>query len=134
MEEVFDQIKQFHGHVGPYAIIGYKMGLIANKNLGADPFCKKVVVWTDTNPPLSCVIDGIQLSSGCTLGKGSITIEKGEIPKALFEGNNGKQIQITLKTNVKDEIDANVTNNNIERYSEVIFKRSDPELFKINIG
>jgi len=38
MEEILKKIEQFHGHIGPYVIIGYKMGEISTNNLGKDPF------------------------------------------------------------------------------------------------
>ena len=79
MNETLKQIEKFHGHIGPYAVIGYRMGLVANKKLGSDPFLKKAVVFTGTNPPLSCIVDGIQISSGCTFGKGNIRVEKGKL-------------------------------------------------------
>ena len=60
------------------------MGLIANEKLGSDPFCKRAKVFTGTNPPVSCIIDGIQLSSNCTLGKGRITVENKNLAKAEF--------------------------------------------------
>jgi len=80
MEETLSKIEQFHGHLGPYAVIGYKMGKIAKKQLGSDPFSKEAVIWTGTKPPLSCIIDGIQISSGCTLGKGNISIRQDGVP------------------------------------------------------
>ena len=76
MNKTLADLEKFHGHLGPYVIIGFKMGQIANNKLGKDPFCKKAITWTGKNPPVSCIIDGIQLSSGCTLGKGNIIVKK----------------------------------------------------------
>ena len=124
-------IEQFHGHIGPYAVIGYRMGKIANEKLGKDPFNKKAQVWTGSVPPMSCVIDGIQMSSGCTIGKGNLKLLSGKIPKALFLTNDGKQIEIHLLESIKNEIDKNVNEQNIISYSEDLFKKSDKELFEI---
>jgi len=131
MEETLSKIEQFHGHLGPYAVIGYKMGKIAKKQLGSDPFSKEAVIWTGTKPPLSCIIDGIQISSGCTLGKGNISIRQDGGPKVQFKGENGSRLEIILKKHIQQEIDTKVTKENIIRYSEQIFKRSDQELFDI---
>jgi formylmethanofuran dehydrogenase subunit E len=131
MDEPFEQIKKFHGHLGPYVVIGYRMGIIANQHLGNDPFGKNAVVWTDKNPPGSCIIDGIQISSGCTLGKGNISVKQSDTPKAVFSNKDGKQIQIVLKPSVKKEIDAKVTDENMLTYSLNIFRRSKSELFDI---
>ena len=132
MNETLREIKRFHGHIGPYAIIGYKMGELANKMLGSDPFSKKVVVWTGTTPPLSCIIDGLQISSGCTLGKGNILVHQKGSPKAQFTSNDGKKIEITLKPSIKDEIDTTVTEENIVSFSEEFYQRTNQELFDIS--
>ena len=126
------QIERFHGHLGPYAVIGYKMGEKANKLLGSDPFSKSAVVWTGSTPPMSCIIDGIQLSSGCTLGKGNLSVNSDGLPKARFTNNNGKQIEIVLRSKVMHEIDTMVTEENILRFSEQLYQRSDQELFEIS--
>ena len=131
MKETLSKIEQFHGHLGPYAVIGYKMGKIAKQQLGSDPFSKEAVIWTGTKPPLSCIIDGIQISSGCTLGKGNISILQEGVPKVQFKGENGKQLEIILKKHVQQEIDTKVTKENIISFSEQIFNKSDQELFDI---
>ena len=132
MNETLRQIERFHGHIGPYAIVGYKMGEIANKMLGSDPFSKKAVAWTGTTPPLSCIIDGLQISSGCTMGKGNILVHQESSPKVQFTNNDGKKIKITLKPAIKQEIETTVTEENIVSFSEKFYQRTDQELFDIS--
>jgi len=132
VDDALHQIKQFHGHLGPYVVIGYMMGKFANEHLGSDPFSKSVVVRTGLAPPLSCLIDGIQISSGCTLGKGNIVVKQDGIQKACFTNKNGKRIEIFLKLNIKHEIDTTVTERNAESYSKQLFKKSNRDLFDIS--
>lgn len=131
MDEILKQIEKFHGHLGPYAVIGYKMGKIANEKLGSDPFCKKAKVYTGTDPPVSCIIDGIQLSSSCTLGKGRISVEDKNLAKAEFTSEKNKKLTIVLKPEIRKEIDTTLTQVNIIEYSEKIYAKSDEELFEI---
>lgn len=131
MNEILKQIEQFHGHIGPYAVIGYRMGLLAKEKLGSDPFSKKAVVCTGINPPLSCIIDGIQISSGCTYGKGNLSIKNQDTAKAKFSTDDGKCIQIILKLDIRKEIDSNVNKKNMISYSKKMFEKSDEELFEI---
>jgi len=131
MEETLKMLQDFHGHLGPYAVIGYRMGKIACRELNNDPFSKNVIVLTGTNPPISCIIDGVQLGSGCTFGKGNIKIQNKKQPIAIFKDKNGKQIRITLKKEIKDEIDLKVTEKNMIDYSEKIFEKSEEELFEL---
>ena len=131
MDETLKQIEKFHGHLGPYAVIGYKMGKIANKKLGSDPFCKKAKVYTGTKPPVSCIIDGIQLSSNCTLGKGRIQVEDKNLAKVEFTSEKNEKLIISLKSKIKKEIDTTITEENMIEYSEQIYTKSDEELFEI---
>ena len=128
MNETLKRIEQFHGHIGPYAIIGYKMGKIANQHLGEAPFSKHAIVCTGTSPPISCIIDGIQLSSGCTLGTGKITVRNEGIPKARFTNNERRSIEIILKSHIREEIDTSVNDDNIVEYSMQLYEKSDKEL------
>ena len=131
MDKILKQIEKFHGHLGPYVVLGYKMGEIANKILGKDFFSKKATVFSGISPPLSCIIDGVQISSGCTLGKGNIKVNNDGLAKTQFSDNNGKKIEITLKSNIKNELDTLVTDENIIDYSKKLFQKPDSELFHI---
>lgn len=44
------------------------------KNLCSDPFQMKAEVFCQDKPPQSCLADGVQIGSGCTLGKRNIRI------------------------------------------------------------
>ena len=129
MNETLKFIEKFHGHLGPYAVIGYRMGRIACAKLNDDPFEKNVEVFTGNTPPISCIVDGIQLGSGCTLGKGNIKIFDEKKPIAIFKDKKGKTIKITLKKEVQNEIDTKITDENIIEYAEKIYDKSDGELF-----
>ena len=73
-------LRTFHGHLGPFVVIGYRMGQHALTLTGSDGhFGIRAHVHTGDRPPRSCLIDGIQLGAGCTLGKRNIqlTVEEG---------------------------------------------------------
>jgi formylmethanofuran dehydrogenase subunit E len=69
------------------------------------------------------------MSSGCTLGKGNLTVKDEGVPKAHFSTKDGKQFKIRLKNLIQNEIDTTVTEENIINYSECLFEKSDTELF-----
>jgi formylmethanofuran dehydrogenase subunit E len=75
----------FHGHLGPFLVFGLRMGRVAVQRLKPKHIHElSATVWTKTSPPQSCVLDGIQVSSGCTLGKGNIRVEKSQRTKVKF--------------------------------------------------
>jgi pyrimidine-specific ribonucleoside hydrolase len=77
---------EFHTHLGIYSIVGAKMGLRAREYFGADLDGLKVTSWAGRTPPISCLTDGLQASTGATLGHGTIAVadSPAPMPKAYF--------------------------------------------------
>ena len=77
---------ELHGHLGIYAIIGAKMGLRARQyfHIGVDDI--SITSYAGKTPPLSCMNDGLQVSTGGTVGHGLITVSPTPpfLPKAAF--------------------------------------------------
>jgi formylmethanofuran dehydrogenase subunit E len=93
----------FHGHLGAFLILGLKAGMLANEILGKHHFETNVVVETQPFPPCSCFVDGIQVTTGCTMGKGNIRLEKGDLLMATFMKGDHK-LKLRLKVEVLKEL------------------------------
>lgn len=96
---------ELHRHLGVFAIIGVKMGIRAREyfDTGVDEF--SAVSFAGSLPPLSCMNDGIQVSTGATPGHGLLTVknENPAAPTAEFIYLNRK-IRLTLKAEIADMI------------------------------
>lgn len=92
---------EIHGHTGIYSIIGAKMGIRAMEYFNVGVNNLSVTAYTGHKPPLSCFNDGIQISTGATIGQGLITVSDSviKIPTATFEFNNLK-VKISLKKEI----------------------------------
>ena len=94
---------EFHDHLGIYSIVGAKMGLRARGyfNVGRDELL--VVSYAGSQPPVSCFNDGLQVSTGATLGHGTISLktDSPQIPKATFTFKN-TTISLQLKEDYWD--------------------------------
>ncbi len=94
---------ELHGHLGIYSIIGAKMGLRARQhfNIGVDDI--SVVSFAGSTPPLSCMNDGLQVSTGGTVGHGLFVVspEPPYRPEATFTFK-GRTVRIRLKDRVWD--------------------------------
>ncbi len=76
--ETLHRLRQFHGHVGPYAVLGYRLGLWILQRLGcARYFGASVTVRGPDSTPFTCTLDGIQMATGYTLGKGNLILQAG---------------------------------------------------------
>ncbi len=81
LDERLERARQFHGHLGPCLILGLRIGEAIVRELGGRRyFGLSVVAKCPPQPPPSCVLDGLQLSTGCTMGKRNISLEPGEPP------------------------------------------------------
>lgn len=89
---------ELHRHLGVFAIVGVKMGIRAREYFatGVDEF--NVFSHAGSTPPLSCMNDGIQVSTGATPGHGLLNVKADEpfSPAAEFSYLDRK-IKITLK-------------------------------------
>lgn len=132
-EDVLERIARFHGHLGPFVVVGFRMGELANKSLGADPFGKTALVLTGGKPPRSCVIDGIQLSSGCTLGKGGIAVvDQGEVASIFLSKAGGKSLRVRLRGPILERIVA-MSRDEMEALATELYSKSDEELFDVRL-
>jgi inosine-uridine nucleoside N-ribohydrolase len=96
---------ELHRHVGIYALIGAKMGIRAREYFGTGVDEMFVTSFAGSTPPFSCMNDGLQVSTGATLGHGLIRLAANDdvAPKAEFE-YLGQKISISLKNSYKNQI------------------------------
>jgi len=100
---------EFHGHLGVFSIVGAKMGIKARELFGVGPDMLDVTTYAGSKPPYSCLTDGIQVSTGATLGMGTIHLAADiEVkPKAIFT-YKGRSVQISLKKEYLQKVDADI--------------------------
>jgi pyrimidine-specific ribonucleoside hydrolase len=96
---------ELHRHLGVFAIIGVKMGIRAREyfNTGVDEF--SAVSFAGSTPPLSCMNDGIQVSTGATPGHGLLTVIN-KVPSApIVEFTYlNRKIKLILKPEIAEKI------------------------------
>lgn len=128
LKELIERGTEFHGHLGPFLVLGIRMGLLALRELGSSGHKEiEAAVKTGTTPPISCLIDGIQISTGCTMGKGNITTaDLGRAEAAFSAGGEG--LTLRVKDRVMEEIRSGKFSS-LEKFAWEISERSDGELF-----
>ena len=93
---------RFHGHTGPFLALGYKAGKYAMERLKPQKILDiKCYVKTIGKKPYTCIIDGIQCSTHCTVGKGNIKIEgtSDERVETTFRCK-GREVMLTPKPHI----------------------------------
>ena len=98
---------ELHRHLGVFAIIGVKMGIRAREYFCTGVDEMEVTTLAGSMPPLSCMNDGIQVSTGATPGHGLLNVSTTApfIPAAEFT-HKDKTVRITLKKELADRVSA----------------------------
>lgn len=134
-EEAVEFIHRFHGHIGPYVVLGYRAGLIANRELSPDPFSKTASTATGFKTPVSCFTDGVQIGSRCTLGKGNITVsDEGEASVKFSLKDGSKTVKIALTDAAKRRIVGARTWEDADKLGREMMEDPDVEIFEIEIS
>jgi formylmethanofuran dehydrogenase subunit E len=130
--ETLDYARRFHGHLGPFLVIGLRMGSLAGERLGnPDPVHSlECLVELENKRPVSCVIDGIQVSSGCTLGKGNIHLRDGRGISALFQ-SSGRSLRVSVRGDALERV-LGIMKQGGDRVAAEVMRMGDEELFEVD--
>lgn len=96
---------RFHGHIGPFLAVGLRIGLLANEKLGRSPLEVKAEIEVTPTPPRSCIIDGIQYTTGSTLGKGNIVVHPREDRIVAAFSLGGRKLEIRLRNEFLEKME-----------------------------
>ncbi|MDD4907861.1 MAG: formylmethanofuran dehydrogenase subunit E family protein [Candidatus Omnitrophica bacterium] len=125
---------KFHGHLGPYLVLGLLAGEWALKKLKAGKhFGIEVKVWGADKKPKSCFIDGLQLSTGATYGKGNIgKFRAKKICVLIFCSKNNKKVVLSFKEDLVKRLNALKGHRDSEACAARLYKTDPLELFSIS--
>jgi formylmethanofuran dehydrogenase subunit E len=129
-DELVKGAVEFHGHIGPFLILGLKAGLLANSLLGKDCFKTKAAVTTNPSPPDSCFVDGVQFATGCTMGKGNITLQEGKGVSVRFSKED-KMLTLKLRKEMLESVRNILSEEASKQTSLNLLNKSAYELFEI---
>jgi formylmethanofuran dehydrogenase subunit E len=126
---------RFHGHLGPFLVLGLKMGEVALKKLKFKKyFGLEVIVRGAGKKPKSCLVDGLQLSTGATLGKGNIEKFPGKIIEVNVKNlSNGSNLTLVLKDELSQLLDSLKTHKQSQLFARKLYKTSAQKLFNLKI-
>ncbi len=124
---------KFHGHLGPYLVLGILAGELAIKRLRYKKyFDLEVKVWGANRKPKSCLIDGLQLSTGATYGKGNIHKLDGRKIKIEFcNPNNNKKFILRFRESLIKRLKETKTHRDSELLAKRLYKTEYNELFNL---
>ncbi len=101
-----DELERFHGHLGPFVVLGAKMGEYAVTEYEMPRyFGVTVMVECPKEPPHSCLIDGLMVTSGATYGKKNIQHSFADKIRVFISNDeNGDSVIFQLKDSTLERL------------------------------
>lgn len=124
---------KFHGHLGPWLVMGLILGELGLKKIKAQKyFGLKIDAKLPYRKPVSCFVDGLQLSSGCTLGKRNISVLNSKNVRVKFTNfKSRKNIIFGINSEFFRQLKKLKTHKESEYFAHKIFRMKPEEIFKI---
>lgn len=137
LETAISNAVRLHGHLGPFLVIGVRMGRIAKRILNPESKGDMKMQATIKIPlftPFSCAIDGVQATTSCTIGNQKLRIEdsKQEIGGRFELQNPTTTLEIGVNQKVVEELAKRMSEGTAsEELATQIAFMPESQLFKI---
>lgn len=135
---ILEAAKDFHGHLGPFLAMGVRAGLIGLRELrtAKESTDLRVNALLEYSVPYSCVLDGLQVTTGCTIGNKRLTFENSPTFSISFTNSNGTMLTVSiLKTALEDlegELRRSTSCREVERLSFAVASKTESDLFVLH--
>jgi len=135
LKAIINKAADFHGHLGPFLVLGVRMGLIGVRELGAKENDEelRVTVMSKYSVPFSCVIDGIQVATKCTVGNKKLRVKNSSGITAKFELQNRRCVSIAVNpvafNKLKKDLPENSSSEELQELARLVISMPEEELF-----
>ena len=138
LKPIIEYARKLHGHLGPYVVIGVRMGTAAKKALkiGDEEAAHLTAeVSVPLHPPFSCLLDGVQVSTTCTMGNRRLQSKNAKNVKAVFSSQKAaKTVKITLTKQFREQLEQKKKQDKLdEAFAWEIAELPENQLFDVSI-
>lgn len=100
-KKLWEKCVEFHGHECPGLAIGFRASEIAKEVMGIKFSTDEEIVCITEND--ACGVDGVQVITGCTMGKGNLIFKPtGKMAFTFISRKNNDAYRIVLKNGTKE--------------------------------
>ncbi len=138
LDNILKKAAEFHGHLGPFLVIGVRMGLIGVRELKAKENDNelRVTAMLKYSVPFSCVIDGIQMATKCTVGNQKLKLIDSSGITGEFELQQREKVTVTVNPITFNRLKTSLLSNNCsqeetQKLAHMIASMPEEELFTI---
>jgi formylmethanofuran dehydrogenase subunit E len=141
MDVLIKRASEFHGHLGPFLVLGLRMGLAGLRELNLKGGVRKlrVIAKLPYSIPYSCTVDGLQIATKCTVGNKRLNIVDIFGIEAKFKLESGEHITVIVNSDffnmLKGKLPSeSVPNEKVRKLAQLVAYTSEDELFTIVRG
>lgn len=109
VETCLSRVLDYHGHLGPWAVIGYRVGERALRESGLPRSTKDLVVvhYCPEAVQYTCMLDGLHAATGASIGK--LTLKHEVVPAdqlhtVVVDRKHGQRFQFTVNPELVSSI------------------------------
>lgn len=131
---------EFHGHLGPFLVLGLRMGLVGLRELKVRRGERKLhaIAKLLYTIPFSCTVDGLQMSTRCTIGNKRLKIMNCSGIKAKFK-LKGEEITVAVNSAFLDMLRIRLPSESgpseeIRELAQFVAYLPEEELFSVSRG
>ena len=136
---ILERATEFHDHLGPFLVIGVRIGLIGLERLKTTENTPMTVAASlPLQVPFSCIIDGLQVTTKCTIGNQKLTLTDSLAIEAKFERkDNMQRSMVAVNPSTYDPLKTQLLKKGLkkEEVAELAWRVAaipEAELFTIN--
>ncbi|WP_455286417.1 FmdE family protein [[Eubacterium] cellulosolvens] len=136
---ILERAKDFHGHIGPFLVIGVRAGLAGLRELQTTKESEDLsaTALLTYSVPYSCMLDGIQVATGCTIGNKRLRFENSSNFIISFENTAGRVVAVSILAKALDEfrgrLPRGIASKEVERLAYKAASMAEEELFAIDV-
>jgi formylmethanofuran dehydrogenase subunit E len=103
---LLEKARDLHGHLGPFLVVGVRAGLRGLRELQTrkENLDVSATAQLTYSVPYSCILDGIQVATGCTIGNKRLRFENSSNPMILFHDRGGRAVAVSILPEAIDEL------------------------------
>lgn len=137
LKSLLERASEFHGHLGPFLVIGVRIGLIGLKKLGSNNQLT-IEASLPLHVPFSCIIDGLQVSTNCTVGNQKLSLRNSDSIHVKFKReDDGPEVIVAVRGAKFEKMRSKLLGNKtpeeeVRRLAWIIANVSEDELFEIS--
>ncbi len=106
VEALLFEAADFHGHLGPFLALGVRIGLAGLRELKVRPGDTKlrVTVMLKYDVPFSCMLDGVQAVTKCTIGNKRLSWRDSDQMSAVFTFHDNLRAEVIISSAAIQEL------------------------------